>query len=110
MKFYLKKYFNTGKFVEHAVFDCLSHELVEKLPKGKPLDLKFTINGYDVDVEKFFNHIEKSYEKQVNSTAKGLIKDKYYEEVRTVYEVLNEIENKIKEVATEKLDINFEEY
>lgn len=102
------KYIHTGKFFEHAMLHAFTaagkgdDKFAENLPReqheggeGKilPFEMTLTIAGKEVDITDFFDHIEKEFKRCVKHEANELMKEKYNDKLRMVYDHIQTIEN-----------------
>ena len=102
MKIDMYKYLNTGKLIEHAVLTMLGQNIDDIIPDGgkkkvKPIDMVFTMNGIEVNIEEWFEDLENQWNSQVKQEAKEMMNNLIPNKIYALNEVLQNIEWKIEE-------------
>ncbi len=112
MKINVYKYLRTGKFIEHAILMTITKDILAKAPKYKnkkfkKLDITMHIEGQEIDLIKFFDHMEKEWRSSVSKSAENLFEEKASEKMGEIYDSLNQLEAYAKELSS-KIDWNVE--
>ena len=90
----------------HIIVECLTDVVMKELnsipvyPNGITADVCFSINGHELDFEKFCRHWESQVDRIIKDEATELIKEKFND----VTEFLNDLEERLKEEVKKRME------
>ena len=89
----------------HIILHCLTDAVTKELlgiphPDGITADVCFSINGHELDFEEFCRHWESQVDKLIQDEAVDLFQGKFND----VAELLNDLEERLKEEVKKRMD------
>lgn len=106
------KHLNLVTMMSHAVLDGMDGlsdedmETVAKMDSEGCLDISLNVNGIELNVEKFFEHMAEGYSECVHRSAKKILQDRLEETKDKLYTALEKVEAKV-ELVSDVLDEDF---
>jgi hypothetical protein len=101
-------YDKNSKFFQAFICHVISPLFTAGAPKVDPQNLEIvcTINGVEVDIVSFIARLEKSMDEQVETRAKELVKERFYEQMESFYDGVRDIEQRLRGLVKEKLPLS----
>ena len=102
MKYKIKDLLDNRNMVSHLFLDCIDKEMAEKITSCEDydintteVDIKLLINGKEISISNFLNHLEEDYFKMVKRSADNLVRESLSNRVDEISGMLDTLKHKL---------------
>lgn len=71
--------------------------------RAESLDVTMTVEGKEIDINRFFERIKSEYYSSIERRAEELLKEKIAEKTQPIYDMLDDMERNLREKCSEYL-------
>lgn len=102
MKIKKDKITKENTMLSHAILDTITDSIIEKsnIKDKDEIEITLTIEGEEVDITNFFEHINSQFDRCVHEKAQELIDDEISEKVNKIKDFLSSVENHFEETLS----------
>ena len=102
MKYKIKDLLDNRNMVSHLFLDCIDKEMAEKITSCEDydintteVDIKLLINGKEISISNFLDHLEEDYFKMVKRSADNLVRESLSNRVDEISCMLDSLKDKL---------------
>ena len=118
MKYKIKDLLKSHKMVSHLFLDCVDSDTVYEITNQEgydyettDVDIKLLVNGKELNIDNFLNHLEEEYFNQVKKAADIIVKKQLSNRAEEIGEMLSELKDKLQHIENNiEWDENLIEY
>lgn len=105
MNYKIKNLLNSHKMVSHLFLDCVDKDTVYEITNqegyscdNSEVDIKLLVNGKELNIDNFLNHLEEEYFNLVKKAADSLVKKQLSNRAEEIGGMLSELQDKLQHI------------
>jgi Mg2+ and Co2+ transporter CorA len=105
MNYKVKDLLDNRNIVSHLFLDCIDKEMADEITSAEDydintteVDIRLVINGREINISNFLNHLEEDYFKLVKRTADNLVRESLSNRVDEISGMLDSLKDKLEHI------------
>lgn len=102
MNYKIKDLLDNRNIVSHLFLDCIDKEMADEIINAEDydintteVDIRLVVNGKEINISNFLNHLEEDYFKLVKRSATNLVRESLSNRVDEISGMLDSLKNKL---------------
>lgn len=102
MNYKIRDLLDNRNIVSHLFLDCIDKEMADEITSAEDydintteVDIRLVVNGKEINISNFLNHLEEDYFKLVKRSATNLVRESLSNRVDEISGMLDSLKNKL---------------